>query len=106
MFENKIKLGNSGFWIKFENGYSVSVQFGPGNYCSNHNIDRLITEIRNPDLTPIMGGDDAECAILKPDGDLLELRSDRLCELDIEGTITRGTKPDGILALMNYAASL
>lgn len=24
-----------GFWIEFENGYRVSVQFGFGNYCEN-----------------------------------------------------------------------
>lgn len=30
----------SGFYIKFDNGYSVSVQWGPGCYCSNHEAPR------------------------------------------------------------------
>lgn len=31
---------NKGFQITFENGWTVSVQFGPGNYCEGypHNI--------------------------------------------------------------------
>lgn len=29
----------SGFHLDFPNGWTVSVQFGPHNYCSNRNID-------------------------------------------------------------------
>jgi len=28
--------GNKGFHYTFENGITVSVQFGAGNYCDNH----------------------------------------------------------------------
>ena len=28
--------GNHGFHICFENGYTISVQFGPGNYCEQY----------------------------------------------------------------------
>lgn len=28
--------GAKGFSMKFRNGYRISVQFGPGNYCENH----------------------------------------------------------------------
>ncbi len=28
---------NKGFYIKFDNGWTVSVQFGWGNYCDNYN---------------------------------------------------------------------
>lgn len=31
--------GNSGFQITFSNGYTLSVQFGPGNYVSNRSLD-------------------------------------------------------------------
>jgi hypothetical protein len=31
----KITAGK-GFQITFANGYTVSVQWGPGNYCDNH----------------------------------------------------------------------
>lgn len=30
---------NKGFHITFDNGYTVSVQFGFGNMCSNKNLD-------------------------------------------------------------------
>lgn len=29
---------NKGFQIKFNNGWTVSVQWGPGNYCDNRNM--------------------------------------------------------------------
>ncbi len=28
---------NKGFHIRFDNGWTVSVQFGAGNYCDNYN---------------------------------------------------------------------
>lgn len=28
-----------GFHLKFSNGWTVSVQFGPGNYCDNYHLD-------------------------------------------------------------------
>ena len=30
----------SGFMLDFENGWTASVQFGPGNYCSNRDSSR------------------------------------------------------------------
>lgn len=27
---------NQGFWLTFNNGYKLSTQFGPGNYCGNY----------------------------------------------------------------------
>jgi len=32
---------NSGFHMKFDNGFTISVQFGYGNYCGNKFDDRL-----------------------------------------------------------------
>ena len=31
--------GSKGFQMTFKNGWTVSVQFGPGNYCENRNYD-------------------------------------------------------------------
>ncbi len=31
---------NKGFHIRFENGWTVSVQFGYGNYCTNYDLPR------------------------------------------------------------------
>lgn len=38
----------SGFHITFHNGWTVSVQFGPGNYCDNYNLE---------DFLPVMKGE-------------------------------------------------
>jgi hypothetical protein len=35
MFKVQKDQFNTGFQITFENGWTVSVQFGRGNYCSN-----------------------------------------------------------------------
>lgn len=29
-------ISNRGFHLTFENGWTVSVQFGPGHYCEHH----------------------------------------------------------------------
>ena len=50
-----------GFQIKFENGYVLSVQFGPGNYCDHY--DSVWDE---PDNVEIWSSDNAEIAILDP----------------------------------------
>lgn len=41
-YMNKIGFygGNKGFHYTFENGITVSVQFGAGNYCDNHSSNR------------------------------------------------------------------
>ena len=35
MFNCRAADGHNGFHITFANGYTVSVQFGSGNYCEN-----------------------------------------------------------------------
>jgi len=55
-----------GFHVSFENGWTVSVQFGGGNYCDNYD-DGIGREVKsNPSTT-------AEVAILSPSGELIEL---------------------------------
>jgi hypothetical protein len=36
-------FAKSGFHIRFENGWTVSVQSGPTNYCSNRNREEAIS---------------------------------------------------------------
>jgi len=35
---DSLKWRSRGFWLKFENGYTLSVQFGTGNYCANRDF--------------------------------------------------------------------
>jgi hypothetical protein len=60
-----------GFQIKFANGYTVSVQWGPGNYCDNFTGDSRKTA--NDSST-------AETAIITPDGSFLMYKGD-----DVQG---------------------
>lgn len=60
---------NSGFHIQFANGYKVSVQFGPANYCEHHYNGQWDAAENDPSWT----SKDAEVAIFGPDGEFLQL---------------------------------
>jgi len=55
--------GPRGFHVSFDNGYTISVQFGYGNYCSNRRSEQ------GGDLV----SDDAEIAVLNGDGNFIPL---------------------------------
>ena len=55
-----------GFRIKFENDWSISVQWGPGNYCKNNYID-MMEFYATPASKIKIQSEDAEIAIFKPD---------------------------------------
>jgi hypothetical protein len=57
-----------GFHMTFENGYTVSVQWGGGNYCDNY--DEEIGGDRN--AVGKKGCRDAEVAVWGQDGDLID----------------------------------
>ena len=82
---------NKGFSITFDNGYTVSVQFGPGNYSSNYNLS-MLDNMGKP-MTAAL----AETALLDPNGDFVAYKDD-----DVQGYQT----PQDVLELLNYAASL
>jgi len=83
-----------GFHIGFDNGYTVSVQFGPANYCSHYDREIGRDELKCGEE----GSPDAECAIFGPDGNLLQHRS--FDGDTVEGYMT----PLGVLKLLNWAA--
>ncbi len=82
---------NKGFQIKLDNGYTVSVQFGPGNYGSNYNLSML--ENMGKPMTALT----AETALIAPDGGFVQYKDD-----DVQGHQT----VNDVLALLNYANSL
>ena len=82
---------NKGFSITLDNGYTVSVQFGPGNYGSNYDLSFL------DNMGKPMTATTAETALLDPDGNFVQYEDD-----DVQGY----QSPADVLALMNYAASL
>ena len=82
---------NKGFQIKFDNGYTVSVQFGPGNYSSNYNLS-MLDNINMP-----MTANTAETALIAPNGDFVAYKYN-----DVQGYQT----VNDVLELLNYASQL
>ena len=103
---------NKGFQITFENGYTVSVMFGAGNYCEHR---------YNQDVEPILGAtvpvwnrhssEDAEVAVLGPDDEFV-LGWPGCPEGDEGDTVYRyafqvrgWVTPADVLELMSWAAA-
>lgn len=83
-----------GFQITFENGYTVSVQFGGGNYCSNYN-DPIGGE--NYRASGKKGSATAECAVWGPDGEFIEYKGR-------ENSVSNQSTPAEVLQLLKWAA--
>ena len=84
------EAGAKGCFITFANGYTVSIQWGPGNYCDNHDFMDWRSQAPNSAT--------AETAIIKPGGHgFHEYKGD-----DVQAYQT----PAEVLETLNYAASL
>lgn len=82
---------NKGVRITLANGYSVSIQWGKGNYCNNRN---------NPDIDytgPVPASNTAETAIIDPDGNFVDYNGD-----GVQGYQT----PADVIAALNWASTL
>lgn len=82
---------NKGFQITFDNGYTVSVQFGPGNYGSNR------AETYSTSMNVPMSATLAETALISPSGDFVPYQGE-----DVQGYVNA----DSVLELLNYASKL
>ena len=86
----------NGFQITFSNGYTVSVQFGNGNYCSNHHIPQGVETPKTCE--------NAEVALIHPDGWLVDLTGKiSWWENDV---INGWTTPNQVAELIAYATLL
>ncbi len=87
---------NTGFHITFENGCTVSVQFGPTHYCDNRSFDI-------EDLKDLYKGDSKPCAnaeIAAWDKNGNWIKKEDWGD-DVEGWQT----PAQVLEFMNYVAA-
>ena len=80
-----------GFRMTFNNGYSVSVQWGPSNYCSNRNKRLSLTGTAMDSAT-------AECAVFSPSGQFVRMDG---WHDDVNGHMNA----DDVLALMHRVAN-
>lgn len=83
--------GNKGFHVTFENGWTVSVQFGAGSYCDNYDED--ILAIGEPSSSSC-----AETAVIAPSGELVALS-------DGADTVQGYQSPAEVLRLLNETAA-
>jgi hypothetical protein len=84
---------NKGFHITFENGWTVSVQFGGGNYCDNFNMNGF-DEAKAGEK----GSKTAECAVWGPKGEMVRYK-------DWGGaSVSNRSTPAEVLRLMNWAS--
>ena len=86
-----------GFQITFDNGYTVSVQFSNGNYCSNSHIPEGFESLATCE--------NAEVALIHPDGWLVDL-SEKFGWWIGNDTVNGYTTPDEVAELIAYATSL
>jgi len=95
---------NAGFQLGFENGYTISVQFGTNNYCSNRSFDdKKWTETNMPNKS-----DNAEVAIfLTESGDwrTKEVFKD-LFDLDLNDDVEGYVPADTVAQLIAYIQKL
>ena len=78
--EEKTKTGfrsceNKGFQITFENGWTISVQFGKGNYCNRRSY---ADDAWKPETDEIVESANAECAIWDADGVWMDFDFDQV----------------------------
>jgi len=87
-----------GFQMKFANGWAVSVQWGPGNYCDNRNASfRAWSD--NPCSESMVESTNAECAVFDPDGAMVNYFDGN--ETQVNGWMDAAD----VLALMNEVAA-
>jgi hypothetical protein len=69
MFES---CSNKGFRMTFANGYALSVQWGPMNYCTNRHI-HLDADIAMSTEDGLWESETAEVAVFDPDDKLIDM---------------------------------
>lgn len=88
--------GKKGFHITFKNGYTVSVQFGPANYCDNYNMP---IDEEHDEIAGRLGSSEAEVAVWGKDGQMDK-------HPDFGGDTVKGyVNAEYVLSLLNWAAS-
>ena len=93
-------IENRGFQIKFSNGYKISVQFGPMNYCEKRSFSCKTEDSRAP-LRP--GNEhwespNAEIAIFDPSENFLPIGNGD----DVVGWVS----PDKVGNIIGYVSSV
>ena len=87
---------NEGFQVTFDNGYTVSVQFGAFHYCSARNMNAKYDDWKDNDVHE---SSDAEVAIIDPDGEFVPFMTS-------DDSVRPRTTPIVVANIMTWVASL
>lgn len=88
-----------GFQMTFANGWTISVQWGPGNYCDHYDAHTGGGEFMKLETQcGAEGSRTAECAAIDPNNELVKHPGSR------EDTVSARRTPDEVLELMNWVA--
>ena len=85
-----------GFYMTFDNGFTVSVQFGVYNYCENFTLDKTFDNNSTESK-------DAEVACLNKKGRLISLED---FDKEIGDTVIGYLNTNEVLKFMNWVANL
>lgn len=95
-----VAIMNKGFHTTFENGYTVSVQWGAGNYCDNYFPKDKDFSCKKP-----AESNTAEVAAFDPRDEFVDLF--KVCpDLHTDGIVAGYLTPEEVLAFMNRIAAL
>ena len=94
-------MQGKGFHITFENGYTLSVQFGTGNYCSV----RYSAKWGDEKKVDMWESPNAEIAVIKPGGGFMGLEEFGLDYTDAD-VVAGWQTPEEVLELMNKVKDL
>ena len=85
--------GGRGFHITFDNGCTVSVMFGPCNYCSAREFEKISGNLESHSCS------DAEVAVWDAEGNWL------IKDGNFASEIVGSVLPDKVAQLMSYASA-
>ena len=101
---------NRGFQITFDNGWTVSVQFGSGNYCNNRDLHALL---HGKSAFPECENAEIAAWPMAPEGArpcehwhvFSEYKDDETSDVWGQEHVKGWVKPDEVLAFMNEIAN-
>ena len=73
MRQKFISTQNKGFGITFDNGFTISVQWGTENYCENRNLNIDFEDLPNPKEMNRWESRNAEIAVFDKDGKIVSV---------------------------------
>ena len=94
------KLGNEGYSMTFENGYTVSIRWSSGHYITGRTLKALEISAGQVEGTMATDSVDAEVAVIDAAGKFLET------PFNEHDTVIGYSTPDDVLKIMEWAAAL